>query len=262
MKFVAPQQGLSLANELIAEGHSTFTFKEVEQRLGKSKPATANLLKRMTRAGLIDRVRRGHYALRQLGMLGTPAAAEDLAMSVSAAFKGLAHRMAYRSALYEHDLLVHPPRAIQVAAQRQVRTRALSGRRLQVVIESPEKLDVGRIAQGDAYISDLHAAHRPRLVGGAKVLAQAFAAAAPHLKPDILIAYARRLGYAAALRRLGSLADNLVPGPLPGILEPIKPITADLDLEPGSDEPTRWRDKRWRLRWPRSVDELQAVIGQ
>ena len=121
-----------------------------------------------TRAGLIDRVRRGHYALRQLGMLGTPAAAEDVAMSVSAAFKGLAHRMAYRSALYEHDLLVHPPRAIQVAAQRRVRTRALSGRRLQVVIESPEKLDVGRIAQGDAYISDLHraildAAHRPRL---------------------------------------------------------------------------------------------------
>ena len=267
MKLDAPQQGLSLANELIAEGHSTFTFKEVEQRLGKSKPATANLLKRMTRAGLIDRVRRGHYALRQLGMLGTPAAAEDIAMSVSAAFKGLAHRMAYRSALYEHDLLVHPPPAIQVATQRRVRTRALSGRRLQVVIESPEKLDVGRIAQGDAYISDLHrtildAAHRPRLVGGAEVLAQAFAAAAPHLKPDILIAYARRLGYAAALRRLGSLADNLVPSPLPGTLEPIKPITADLDLEPGSDEPTVWRDKRWRLRWPRSVDELQAVIGQ
>ena len=60
MKFAAPQQGLSLANELIAEGHATFTFEEVEQRLGKSKPATANLLKRMTRAGLIDRVRRGH----------------------------------------------------------------------------------------------------------------------------------------------------------------------------------------------------------
>ena len=212
-------------------------------------------------------MRRGHYALRQLGMLGTPAAAKDLAMSVSAAFKGLAHRIAYRSALYEHDLLVHPPRAIQVATQRRVRTRALSGRRLQVVIESPEKLDVGRIAQGDADISDLHraildAAHRPRLVGGAEVLAQAFAAAASHLKPDILIAYARRLGYAAALRRLGSLADTLVPGSLPGTLEPIQPITADLDLEPGSDEPTVWRDKRWRLRWPRSVDELQAVIGQ
>ena len=99
----------------------------------------------MTQAGLINHVRRGHYALRQLGMLGTPAAAEGLAMSV-------------------------------------------------------------------------------------------------------------------ALRRLGSLADNLVLSPLPGTLEPIKPITAD--LEPGSDQPTVWRDKRWRLRWARSVDELQAVIGQ
>ena len=69
MTFGAPQQGLALANELIAEGRSTFTFREVEQRLGKSKSATANLLKRMEIAGLIDRVRRGHYALRQLGVL-------------------------------------------------------------------------------------------------------------------------------------------------------------------------------------------------
>ena len=66
--------------------------------------------------------------------------------------------------------------------------------------------------------------------------------------------------HAHALLRLDSLADNLVPSSLPGTLEPIKPMTADLDLEPGSDEPTVWRDKRWRLRWPRTVDELQAVI--
>ena len=67
-------------------------------------------------------MRHGHYALHQLGMLGTQAAAEDVTMSVSAAFKGLAYRMAYRSALYEHDLLVHPPRTIQVATQRWARS--------------------------------------------------------------------------------------------------------------------------------------------
>ena len=65
--------------------------------------------------------------------------------------------------------------------------------------------------------------------------------------------------HAHALLRLGSLADNLVLSSLPGTLEPSKPMTADLDLEPGSDEPTVWRDKRW-LRWPRTVDALQAVI--
>ena len=110
----APQQGLTLANDLVAERHWTFTFQEVEKRLGKTKTAPANLLKRMENAGLIGRVR-GHYAVRQLGVLGTPTAAEDVTLSVGAALKGLPHRIAYRSALYEHDLLVHPGRSIQVA---------------------------------------------------------------------------------------------------------------------------------------------------
>lgn len=267
MAFSTPKQGLSLANELIAEGCSTFTFKEVEQRLGKSKPATANLLKRMEKAGLIDRVRRGHYAVRQLGVLGTPAAAEDIALSVGAAFIGLPHRIAYRSALYEHDLVVHPARTIHVSTIRRVRAKTISGRWLKVIIEPVEKLDIGRVRYGNSYVSDLHraildAADRPRLVGGVEVLAEAVATAAPNLNPDILIDYARRLGYAAPLRRLGSMADTLTLDPLAGSFGPINKITADLDLEPGSDEPVAWRDKRWRVRWPRTVDELMAVVAQ
>ena len=263
----SPQQALSVANELVAQGHSTFTFEEVERRLGKSKTTTANLLKRMMKAGLIDRVRHGHYTVRQLGVLGTPAVAEDLALSVGTAFKGLPHRIAWRSALCEHDLVAHPARTIQVATLRRVRTQTLSSRRLKVVVEPLERLDVGRIPTGISYISDLHravldAADRPRLVGGAEVLAEALATAAPSLKSEILIDYASRLGYAAALRRLGSLADNLTLRPLAGALEPIKRITADLDLEPSSKEPMVLRDKRWRVRWPRTVAELQAVVGQ
>ena len=91
---------------------------------------------------------------------------------------------------------------------------------------------------------------------------EAFAAATPELHAGILMEYARRLGWAAALRRLGSLADALALMPLTGALKAIKPITSVLDLEPGTDEPTVWRDSRWRVRWPRTVDELQAVIGQ
>ena len=269
MDLKSRQQGLSLANELVARGQSAFTFEEVERRLGKSKTATANLLKRMEKAGLVDRVRRGHYAVRQLGVLGTPAAAEDLALSVGTAFKGLPHRIGWRSALCEHDLVVHPARTIQVATIRRVRTKALSGRRLKVVVEPLGRLDVGRIptSSGSSYISDLHravldAADRPRLVGGAAVLAEAVATAAPDLNADILIDYASRLGYGAALRRLGSLADALVLRPLAGALEPINRITADLDLEPGSDDSAAWRDKRWRVRWLRTVEELQAVVRQ
>lgn len=267
MRDISSTQGLALANDLVADGHSIFTFGNAEQRLGKSKTATANVLKRMEKAGLIDRVRRGHYVVRQLGVLGTPAAAEDVALCVGAALKGLSHRIAYRSALYEHNLVVHPLRSIQVATERPVRTKRLSGRELKVVIEQPQIMGVGSTPWGLSYVSDHHravldAAQRPRLVGGLEVLAEAFATAVPDLHAEILMDYARRLGWAAALRRLGSLADALELGPLEGELTPIKPITADLDLEPGTDERGVWRDKRWRVRWPRTVEEVVAVIGQ
>ena len=65
---------------------------------------------------------------------------------------------------------------------------------------------------------------------------------------------------------MGALADALALEPLAGRLKPIKPITAGLDLEPGTDDlavsdTVRW-DSRWRVRWPRTGDELLAVIGQ
>ena len=139
--------------------------------------------------------------------------------------------------------------ALEVATDRRVRTRTLSGRPLRIVIEPPEALDVGRVPWGSSSPSDRHpavldAAQRPRLVGGLEVLAEAFAAATPEPRADILMKYARRLGWSAALRRLGSLADALALEPLAGRLAPLKPITSDLDLEPGADEPTVWRDGR------------------
>ena len=87
------------------------------------------------------------------------------------------------------------PRApIQVATDRRVRTRTLSGRPLRIVIEPPEALDVGRVPWGSSSLSDRHravldAAQRPRLVGGLEVLAEAFAAATPELRADILMTF-------------------------------------------------------------------------
>ena len=133
----------------------------------------------MEKSGLIYRVRRGHYVVRQLGVLGTPVSAEDIALSVGAAFNGMPHRIAYRSALYEHNLVVHSTRSIQVAAVRRVRSIMLSGQPLKVVIELPIQIQVGRIPWGVSYISDHHralleAAQRPMLSGGIEVVSEAF----------------------------------------------------------------------------------------
>lgn len=69
-----------------------------------------------------------------------------------------------------------PPskRTIQVARERRVRTKSLSVRPLQVLIELPETLVVGRLSWGTFYLpapnhAVLEGARWPRLVGGLEV---------------------------------------------------------------------------------------------
>jgi predicted transcriptional regulator of viral defense system len=259
--------GLALADELIAEGKTSFTFAEAQQRLARSRSATSNVVTRMLDAGLIDRVRHGHYVLRPLGVLGTPSTAEEVALAVGAAFKNLPHRMGYRTALDEHDLITHPARSIHVAAAKTVRAKSLSRQPLRVIQEPEPSIHIGSIKCGESWVSDLEralldAARRPKLIGGLEVLAEATSAAAADVDVDKLTRHAMELNWSSALRRLGSLADALGLDGLAGVLEPILPIRADLDLEPGSKLKTVWRDARWHLRWPRSIEELAAITGQ
>ena len=108
----------------------------------------------------------------------------------------------------------------------------------------------------------LDAAMRPNLVGGATVLATAIVAADNRVDIMALTSYAQELAWAAALRRIGSIADALEVEGLAGRLQPLKPPTADLDLEPGADKPRIWRDARWRIRWPQSVREIASAAKQ
>ena len=259
--------GLKLLDEFVSEGLTQFTSAEADARLGRSAAATGNLLSRLVRDGLLDRVRRGHYAIRQLGALGTTAAAENVLLSVAAGFRDVRHRVAYRTALDQLDLLAHPSRSIQIALTKPTRSETLSGRRLTVVREPETALDVGAKKQDGVFISDLEralldAAARPDLVGGIAVVAEALSAAASkQVDVERLTNYARVLTWGPALRRIGSLADTLhIPG-LAGRLEPLTKPTSDIDLEPGHDAST-YRDAKWWVRWDHSPSELQNVVHQ
>lgn len=267
MSYLSQNAALRLADDLVADGKMHFTFDEARERLGQSPPATGNLLQRMIAAGLIDRVRRGHYVVRPLGVLGTPSVAEEVSLAVGAAFAGIPHRMAYRTALDEHDLIVHPARSIYVATPKHIRSKTLSGRPLHIVQEPESDIGVGAIACGQSWVSSveralLDAATRPNLVGGATVLATAIFAAGNRVDVTALTRYAQELAWAAALRRIGSIADALEVEGLAGRLQPLEPPTADLDLEPGADKPRVWRDARWRIRWPQTVAEIVSVAKQ
>jgi predicted transcriptional regulator of viral defense system len=258
--------GLRLVNELVAEGHVQFTAEDAAARLKRSPTSTANLLHRLLRDGLIDRVRRGRYAIRPLGMLGTTAAAESVLLAVAAGFSQIAHRVAYRSALDYLELLVHPSRSIQVALTKPTRSERLSDRPLTTVIESEDAVSVGAEKHGETFVSNveralLDAAARPELVGGIAVLAQALSAAVARVDPDRLRDYASRLQWGAALRRIGSIADALDLHGLAGRLTPLVQPTSDLDIEPGS-RGSAWRDAKWRVRWDQSPEQLSNVVHQ
>jgi predicted transcriptional regulator of viral defense system len=142
----------------------------------------------------------------------------------------------------------------------------LSGRPLRTIVEPPAALSVGASKRGAAYVSDidralLDAAARPELVGGAAVLAEAIVSAARHANPDRLMSYAGQLKWAAALRRIGSIADALDVDGLAKKLKPLTTPTSDLELEPGAGE-TAWRDSRWWVRWAQSHGELANVARQ
>ncbi|MBW1809414.1 MAG: type IV toxin-antitoxin system AbiEi family antitoxin domain-containing protein [Deltaproteobacteria bacterium] len=262
---------LKLVDDLVAEGITYFTFEEARRRFNRSPSATANLLRRMIDHGLVDRVRRGHYVIRRLGVLGTRAAAEDLAIVVAAVFAGHPHRMAYRTALDEHDLIAHSVRTVHVATVKRMRVKNLSGRTLRTVAEPAHKIRVGAMALGPSWISDLErslldAAARPELAGGVAVIAGAVAAADGRVCPERLANYAKQLEWKAALRRIGSIADTLDIKGLAGKLAPLEVPVADINLEPGADIPVdtaqTYRDPRWRVRWACSPAEIESVVRQ
>ncbi len=262
-----PNSALKFVDDLVAAGKTHFTFDEAVQHFGQSPSATANLLRRMIAMGLVDRVHRGCYVVRKLGVLGTRAAAEDVALAVAAAFEGQLHRIGYRTALDENDLISHPARTIQVAATRRMRAQELSGRPLRTIEESMAAITIGSMVYGPSMISDLErslldAAARPELVGGAAVLAEAISTAGAHVDPERLKQYAEQLKWAAALRRIGSVSDTLDIKGLSGKLRPLAKPQADLDLEPNPRVKTVWRDSRWRIRWTQPPDELANVTRQ
>jgi predicted transcriptional regulator of viral defense system len=252
---------------LVAEGAQTVSSEVVKERLGVSPQAAANLLRRLTDAGMLERIRPGSYVIRQFGVLGTSAAAESLPVAVAAALPETPHRIGYRSALDELELLVHSSRTIQVAVPRGVSLRSISGRPLRTVIEPSAAIGIGATRRGPSQISDLEralldAAARPELVGGATTLVEALATSEGTADPERLMGYAARLRWGAALRRIGSLADRLAIRGLAQRLEPLKPPTADLDLDFSTSERSVWRDRKWWVRWSVELDELRAVVDR
>lgn len=255
---------LQLIDDVAADGGDSLTTAEVRERLEISPQATSNLLTRAVRDGLLDRVASGTYVVRPFGLLGTRAASEDVALAVAAKFGGESHRIAYRSALGYHGLLVHPSRTLQVALPRRSKVTRLSGRRLETFIEPAATVESGAETAGrGAFVSSveralLESADRPSAAGGWPTLAEALRAAA--WDPRLLATLADELAMGPALRRVGSLSEQLG---LANAME-LRPPSArirEVVLDPRSELEDPWLDRRWRVRWPVGADRARDLVA-
>ena len=121
---------IELLDELAVEGKETFTTQDIEELGHLSPQAASNLLTRLVRRGLVDRVARGRYAMRPFGALGTRAAAEDIALAVGAVFADKGPCLSTeggREGRRITPIVTHQQIADMVGTSRETVTRALKG---------------------------------------------------------------------------------------------------------------------------------------
>jgi predicted transcriptional regulator of viral defense system len=255
--------GVQLVDALAAEGRTDVSADEVRQRLGLSPQAASNLLRRLARDGLVERVRRGRYLLRPLGELGVAAVASDrLAEAVVLAVGDRGHRICHRTALLEHGLLTRGGQRIQVAVTRRLFVDEIGGRPLESIIENQATIHIGAQPYAAAMISTieralLESAHTPRRVGGIAVVAEALASADVNSKA--VVDLCGSLGRGSALRRLVSLDRQLDLGKLDGVELPAR-LTRPLLLDPTDHRAEGFVDTDTGVRWPGPIDELAEVV--
>jgi predicted transcriptional regulator of viral defense system len=254
-------RGLALLNGVVREGRTVISAYEIRTTLGLTPQATSNLLRRLARAGLVDRVTMGRYAIRQLGTLGTSAVWDDLGSAVAALFANHPHRIGFLTALDHHGLLVRPVRPIQVASPFRPREESLAGRPLRVVRENEATVLIGTQPLGPARLATVEralidTASKPQLTGGATRLAEALVGAGvrTHLR-DLAV----EIKAGAAYRRIGSIASALSL-PVAEGLEPI-PWNSLVELDRRARGNGGWTDTLWGVAWPYSLSELEALVA-
>lgn len=243
--------GMILLRALSEQGLSTFTVEEARaasRGIGVADSYLSLLLHRLTEAGLLQRLKRGTYALAP----GLPGVAQAHPFAVAMALVQPCAVSGY-AALNHHGLTEQIPRVVTITTPRRVVTPAMrgavgaapstwevAGQKFEIVTVVPahffgdEEVWIGdaRVRVFDRERALLDCFALPRRFGG---LAEGLGILEEHLRElnvERLVAHAQRYGKIAVAKRLGYALDQV--GAAKKAIEPLAalPMTGFRPFDP------------------------------
>lgn len=246
---------ISTVRFLLQQGLLVFESRTLSDLLSLGKVQTARLLQRMEREGLVARLERGKYVV--LGLASERTLSNPLFLAshlVTPAY------VSFWSALHFYSLTEQVPRRVFVAVTRQKRPLLFRGITFQFVRLSPplffgyrrETLDGLPVVVADEAKALLDSLYLPVHAGGLGEVARALHTALREGRVESrqLVEYARRMGSASLMARLGYLLDRFG-APSDGLPPPRGPVVLD---------PSRPRRGPFDSRWKVYVNVLESDL--
>lgn len=257
-----------LLTEFQRRGQNIFTLAEAQGITRSNYYATANLLTKLTKRGLIARIKVGRYLILQTGMENTqlknwPIIARELAGPAP-------YFISHYSAMRIHGMTSHPLFDVYVTVPKRRKERKLSGMTYHFIYckrshfwgattHWATKQDQVQVSDIERTILD--GLDRPDLCGGLTEVIRGIWAKQTEIDQKKLTRYAKRFRTKAAVKRLGFILEtfNIASNWLPAYLGCIAEAKDYIPLDPQGLRRGKHLS-RWRLQLNADVEELKASI--
>lgn len=230
--------------------------------------ATANLLSKLMRRGVVARVKTATYLILQMGsenaqLKNWPIIARELAGANP-------YFISYYSAMRLHGMTTHPLLDVYITVNKRGKDRTLSDITYHFIYCKKKHFWGAKThwatKQDQVQVSDLERTvldglDRPDLSGGLIEVIRGLWGKQKEMDWDRLIQYAIKFRTKAVVKRLGFLLEtfNFAPNRIPALLENITDAKDYVLLDPeGAKKGSHL--SRWRLRINANLEELKASV--
>ncbi len=209
-----PQQIIA---RLAGEGLEFFTLADLEGRLRlPDRKAAYAVVRRLARAGLIRRIKRGAYAIAPpADWGGGEATSINWYVAAANAVANEPYYLGFYTAMELHQMLQHPLRTVFVAVTTHHRELAFGPARIRFVKLTPGKLFGQEDRRLDGHVVEvatlertlLDCVDRPDLCGGIEEVFRGYVRRCADLDPDRLLRFVARLDKPLLTKRLGFMLE-------------------------------------------------------